>query len=375
VPAVLVISFTDLARDPRVNRQILALRRGYDVIAAGGADPQVEDVRFVACPRAARSAMIKAGEAARLLLGSHEGYYWRQAHIAAAREKLRAMRADVLIANDIDAVPVALEVAKGSPVILDAHEYSPGEYETLRWRLLKRRYTEHLLRAGLPRIAGMMTVAEGIAREYARNFGVEPVVVHNAPAYHDLSPTPARPGAIRMIHHGNAMRARRIEHMLEVMRSLDDRFTLDLMLIPADPGYLASLKRAAAHDKRIRFLDPVPMRELVRFANAYDVGLYLLEPSSFNNLHALPNKFFEFVQSRLAVAIGPSPEMAALAERHGFGVVARDFLPLSLARALSALDAGRINDMKARAHAAARELCFERAEEALLALVSKVIRR
>jgi hypothetical protein len=344
------------------------------VVAAGGADPQIDGVRFVACPRAARGVVDKLGEAARLLLGAHESYYWRQAHTAAARDKLRDERADVVIANDIDALPVALEAAKGAPVILDAHEYSPREYDTLRWRLLKQRYTQHLFRAGLPRIAGMMTVSEGIAREYARNFGVAPVVVHNAPAYHDLSPAPTRPGAIRMIHHGNAMPARRIENMLEVMRSLDERFTLDLMLIPADPAYYASLKQAAAGNARIRFLDPVPMRELVRFANAYDVGLYLLEPSSFNNLHALPNKFFEFVQSRLALAIGPSPEMAALVERHGFGVVARDFLPLSLARALSALDAAKIDAMKARAHAAARELSFERSEEALLGLVNKVLK-
>lgn len=374
MPVALVISFTDLARDPRVNRQIRALRKACDVIAAGGADPQVDGVRFVACPRAARSLPDKAVEAARLFVGSHERYYWSQAHVAAARERLRDVYADVVVANDIDALPVALEAAKGAPVLLDAHEYSPREYDTLRWKLLKRRYTERLFRAGLPRIAGMMTVAAGIADEYRRNFGVEPVVVHNAPPYHELSPQPARPGTIRMIHHGNAMPARRIENMLEVMRALDERFTLDLMLIPADPAYYASLKQAAAGDQRVRFLEPVPMRELVTFSNAYDIGLYLLEPSSFNNLHALPNKFFEFVQSRLALAIGPSPEMAALVERHGLGLVARDFLPLSLARALSALDAVRINEMKARAHAAARELSFERSEEALLGLVRKVIR-
>jgi hypothetical protein len=375
VSAVLVISFTDLARDSRVNRQIRALKRVHDVVAVGGADPQIDGVRFVACPRAARGVADKAGEAARLLFGAHENYYWRQAHVAAARETLRDVRTDVVIANDIDALPVALEAAKGAPVILDAHEYSPREYDTLRWRLLKRRYTERLFHAGLPRIAGMMTVAEGIAREYARNFGVEPIVVHNAPAYHELSPTLAPPGVIRMIHHGNAMPARRIENMLEMMRSLDERFTLDLMLIPADAGYFESLKRAASGDARIRFLEPVPMRELVRFANAYDVGLYLLEPSSFNNLHALPNKFFEFVQSRLAVAIGPSPEMAALVERYGFGVVAPDFAPPSLARVLNALNAERIDDMKARAHAAARELCFERSEEVLLGLVNRVVGR
>jgi hypothetical protein len=369
----LVISFTDLSRDPRVRRQIQALRLRYDVVAAGGADPQLDGVQFIACTRAARSFADKAAEATGLLLGLNERCYWRQAHVAAAREKLREVRADVVLANDFEALPVALEVAKGAPVVLDAHEYAPREFETLRWRLFRKRYAVHLCRRYLPRIAAMMTVAEGLAREYEREFGLQPVVVPNAAHYHDLPPVAASADRVRMIHHGNAMPARRVERMLEVMRSLDARFTLDLLLVPSDRRYLESLKLAAKGDARIRFLEPVPTRELVPLGNRYDVGLFLLEPTSFNYLHALPNKFFEFVQSRLAIAIGPSPEMAALVRRHGLGVVAEDFRPASLGRALNALDAERINAMKARAHVAARELCFERSEEALLGLIERVL--
>ena len=57
--------------------------------------------------------------------------------------------------------------------------------------------------------------------------------------------------------------------MLELMRSLDERFRLDLMLIPGVPGYLESLKAAAAADARIRFREPVPMRDLVRFVRGH----------------------------------------------------------------------------------------------------------
>jgi hypothetical protein len=117
------------------------------------------------------------------------------------------------------------------------------------------------------------------------------------------------------------------------------------------------------------------MQELVSYSNAYDIGLYLLEPSSFNNLHALPNKFFEFIQSRLAVAIGPSPEMARLVEKYDVGVVARSFSPVDMARALEHLDAERIDHFKRQADAAARELCFERSSKVLLALVEQVLGR
>lgn len=44
---VLVVSFTDLERDPRVNRQIRFVRDRYRVIAAGLADPRLPGVEFV----------------------------------------------------------------------------------------------------------------------------------------------------------------------------------------------------------------------------------------------------------------------------------------------------------------------------------------
>ena len=80
-------------------------------------------------------------EAADLLSGRYERHYWGMAHVRELRERLKDARADVVVANDIEALPLALEAAKGAPVILDAHEYAPREYETLRWRLLRRRYT------------------------------------------------------------------------------------------------------------------------------------------------------------------------------------------------------------------------------------------
>jgi len=46
-PRVLVVSHSDLSSDPRVDRQIDALRGLYDVVAAGFRPPRYEDVSFV----------------------------------------------------------------------------------------------------------------------------------------------------------------------------------------------------------------------------------------------------------------------------------------------------------------------------------------
>jgi hypothetical protein len=373
---VLVISFTDLKRDPRVNRQLDALRARYRVIAAGTGDPELEGVRFVGCKRAPRPLVAKLREAAELLLRRYETHYWGMAHILELRHKLQNVHVDLIVANDIEALPLALSLANGTKVIFDAHEYAPREFEErLVWRLTRQGYVRSLCDEYIHRASGMMTVADGIAEEYERNYGIRVVVVYNTPKYQALAPTETRGDVFRMIHHGNAMPARKLENMLEAMEFLDQRFRLDLMLLPVVPSYLESLKQRAHRDGRIRFLPPVSMQDLVSVSSAYDIGLYLLEPSSFNNLHALPNKFFEFIQSRLAIAIGPSPEMARLVERYDCGVVAQSFAPADMAEALMQLDAGRIDYFKRQADVAARELCFERSSEALLALVEQVLSR
>ena len=108
-------------------------------------------------------------------------------------------------------------------------------------------------------------------------------------------------------------------------------------------------------------------------ANEYDIGLYLLRPANFNNRFALPNKFFEFVQGRLAVAIGPSPEMARIVHEYGLGIVAEDFTPETLAQELNNLDPPAIAGFKQAAHAAADELCAERNEGVFLRVVEETL--
>jgi hypothetical protein len=119
--------------------------------------------------------------------------------------------------------------------------------------------------------------------------------------------------------------------------------------------------------------EPVPYQRLIPETAGYDIGVYILEPLSFNLRHALPNKFFEFIQARLAVAIGPSPEMQALVERHGCGVVAADFDPRSLAAALNALSGEQIEQLKARSHQAASLLNAEANRGRLLAELDRLL--
>lgn len=355
---VLILSFTDHARDPRVNRQLRFLGERYRLVAAGTGDAGLPGVRFVALHAAAKGLGGRLVGASRLAARRYESYYWNTAAVRDALFRLREVHAALIVANDLETLPLALRLAAGAPVLFDAHEYAPLEFEDqLSFRLLHRPFREHLVRRYVPQVAAMTTVCERIAEEYERDSGVRPRVVWNAPDATLLDPAPvAADGPLRLVHHGGAQRSRRLELMLQAMRALDDRFELHLVLMGNDRDYLRELRREAADDPRIRFHDPVPMLELPRFLNRFDVGVFLLPPVNFNYRFALPNKLFEFVQARLAVAIGPSPEMARLVERHALGVIAEDFSPQAFARRLRSLDAPSVAQFKRNADAAAAEL-------------------
>jgi len=373
---ILILAFSNLAVDPRVNRQIRFLRDTYRIIAVGLAHPEVDGVEFIPVTKIKRSYPSPLG-VLQMLFHRYDDWYWQQMHVLEAFNKLSNVHADLILANDLQTLPLALKVARGAKVILDAHEYAPRQNEdVLSWRLLIKNYATYLCRKYIPQVHAMMTVCPGIAETYERDTGVKPLVMTSAPDYEDLEPNVMGGNGrrIRLIHHGAAAPSRKIENMIRMMDDLDERFELNFMFVESHPRYLRHLKRLAEKRSAIRFLPPQPMHQLPRYLNQFDIGVYLLEPTNFNHLHSLPNKFFEFIQARLGVAIGPSPEMARIVREHNLGVISEDFSPKRLAQCLRHLDPKTINFYKSQSHKAAQILSAEKNKELLLDLVKKLLK-
>jgi len=317
-------------------------------------------------PRPARVLRL-AARRYRPLLWSRE--------LLALRDELAGERFDLVVCHDLDLLPLAAGVAASGRLVFDAREYYPRHFEDrLTWRLLYGPLNRRLCRDFLPACDLVLTVSDGLAAEYRRVFGVTPRVAPSLPPFHDLEPSPVDPERIQLVHHGWANRSRRIEGMIEMMDHADGRFALDLLLMPMEAGYDRFLERQAARRGNVRILPPVAYERLIPSTNAYDLGVFLCPPTTFNLRHALPNKLFEFIQARLAVAIGPSPEMQAVVERHGCGAVAPDFEPRSLAATLNSLSAESIRGMKARAHEAAAVLHAGTTGRELLTELERLLR-
>ena len=356
---LLIISFSNLKSDPRVKRHINYFKNFYEITTVGLADSEIENVRHidVLSPFSKLNFIIPLPK---LLLGMFESYYWNLEEIKLTLEKIKGKQFDVIIANDADALPVALKIKGNAKVIFDAHEYSPEENnDSLRWRILFKKYKTYLIGEYAQKADFMLTVCDGIAKKYNAEFGLNPMVLNNAADYFKNTNSMKVGDKIKIMHHGLALPQRKIENMIEMMDFVDERFELDLMLVFRKEEYKKELEQLIGTKKNVRLIPPVSTDEIVTFISQYDMGIYLLEPNNFNNKHALPNKFFEFIQGRLAIAIGPSPEMEKIVTDFDLGLISKNFDAKNLAETVNSFTTNKIIYYKEKCDLAAKDLNAE----------------
>lgn len=373
---ILMIVFSDIKNDPRVYRHINFLKDAYKITTIGYENPEIDGVDFIKVSMNSESSFEKTKRALLLKLGKYEDYYWKKYNFNEVFEKLKGKAFDLIIANDIDTLPLALKIRGNAKILFDAHEYFPREFEEqIYWRFFFQKYKTYLCERYIPLVDAMITVGNIISDEYFKNFNVKPYVITNASNYYDsLVPSNnINDGVIKFVHCGYAFESRKIELMIETFKLLDSRYQLYLYLKPLSEKYYAKLKNMSEKMTNVFILDPIPNSEIVGTINKYDMGFYILPSNNFNNANALPNKIFEFVQARLGIVTGPSPEIANLVKNYELGIVTDDFTPESAGKAIKSLTYDDIWRFKNNAHKYAYELSAEKNKEKYLEIVKKLV--
>lgn len=354
-----MLSFSPLQRDARVLRQISVLAEFGDVTSVGYGDAPPDVVEHLRVPDDAASLPQTPSGVALLLLRRHEAAEMIAPGVKSGRELVGERRFDLVVANDARALPLACAVAGDAPVWADMHEWAPEEQSHQpAWRLLVAPLMTHLCRKYLPRAAAVTTVSPLIAELYEKEFGVRAEVVRNARDFVGLTPSPVADDAVRLVHSGVAAPERCIEVLIDATRMLDERFTLDLYLIGRgdDDPYLRALRERAGGSPRVRFRDPVATDRLLEALNAYDLGVYVLRPTTTNHRLMFPNKFFDFVQARLGLVFGPAEEIDGLIAGHGLGVTTAGYDAADLVAALKDLTPADVRRFKEASDAASSVL-------------------
>ncbi len=280
-------------------------------------------------------------------------------------EALREDPPSAVVVHDVLLLVAVLHGRKNgsSRVIFDAREFFPKQFEhSLWWRTFIGTGMSRLLRQCLPLCDAVTTVSPGLREGYRQLTGVDPVVVLNVPSRVSAISTrhPVRDvGApLRLVYHGGVNANRGLSTLIETAAQLEDQAQIDFYLV-GPRRLIRTLEAHAAGTANATFHEPVPFSSIPEMLAGYEIGLVFYEDTSFNLRHAMPSKFFEYLHAGLAVAVGPSPDMAAIVREYDCGVVAADFAPEALAAALSGISDERIDEMRTNAALAARELCVE----------------
>lgn len=379
----LVVSNTDIQRDPRVRRQIDWLSRDgwvVDTLGLGGAPSG--SVRTHTSLRDPTSfAQTRIGAALPFVL-PHRVAFLMMFERRVPPRLLRGISAgdyDLLVLNELDFAPWLgsprlSQTSQPTLVHLDLHEFHETRRGKGLWSQLTRRYHRWARQfLAHPRATSRSTVAKRIAELYAEEFGIaEPVLVRNIPPYEDIAPSEVDPQRIGLVFHGLASRGRGLSQILDAVPALDDRFSVTFMLMPnRDVIPELSARIAAGWSDRVRIVPPAPMHELARTVNAYDLEVMFYPPISTNVELALPNKLFEAIQGRLALVIGDSPMMREVVEEWGNGIVISGWTNRDLARGLNGLSANDIRRMKAASDKASRRLNAENEGHAFIEAVRR----
>ncbi len=283
------------------------------------------------------------------------------------RQELISSNYDYIVVQDLQMLPLLLGCKRGAKVVFDAREFYPKQNEeSLKFRLLEQPERYRLCRECLPACDYLLTVSDGLAKLYENELGLVAKVFRSVPVSQAIPFVDPLRDKVRMVHHGAANRNRGLEKMIEIVCSLNDRFTLDFYLV-GSASYVKKLKEIALDCPRIRFRKPVEINDIVQMLGSYDVGFFYVEPSTLNLRHCLPNKLFEFIQAKLAVVIGPSPDMAQIVDRYECGFVGSGFSVEDMVSVMETITQPNLRRAKLNSEEAAKSLCFEEEKKVLMA--------
>ena len=390
---ILIVCTHNYNQQPRVLRTIEALKNNYNISVAGLSDAKEHAINFIPLtqnPTQGKKEYWHFNKPAVIRLPVsfyHKYFIQKQFNKAANFEqqywtnerksdliKLSEEKIDLIISHGVDTLPLAVKISNNKiPVIFNAHEYYPLEFEqNENWLKTQGAFANYAIGKYLPKCTRMFCVSEQIQLEYQKSNKINSIVITNATSYKNLNPKKTSL-PIKIIHHGAAMRARQIELMADMMNYLSNDYELYLMLVPTEVDYLSELKLKYKSNSKIIFIEPVAVSEIPAECNKYDIGLFILPPVNFNWLNVLPNKLFEYVQGRLCLAVSPNPDMKGIVEKFELGIVSENYSAGAMAEKIKSLNIVKIDAFKSNSHKHAAELSGEHNQRLMLSEINKIL--
>jgi glycosyltransferase involved in cell wall biosynthesis len=189
----------------------------------------------------------------------------------------------------------------------------------------------------MKKAAFSMFACDSAAEEVQRIYKLKekPVVVRNIPNYWNVDENECRSKRIEFcrklnvsestfiaIYHGLISNGRGVENIIKSIAKTTN--TVAIILGFGDESYIDELKELCRQqnvDKRVLFLEAVPINELYKYLGAADVGMITIPAVTKSYYYMLPNKFFENIQSLIPVICSAFPEVTRIVNQYDIGIL------------------------------------------------------
>ncbi len=361
---IYIAVINDLATDQRVRRVAhLLLDQEMDVTCIGRKlkdSPELEHVRFKY--RRFRMLFTKGP------------FFYACFNLRLFLTLLFVRKPGLIISNDLDTLPAAFTASRirRVPLIYDSHELFTQVPELIErkrvqsiWKRIESFY--------VPRVRYAITVSYPIAEIYRRLYKTRFMVVRNMPEMR----SPERNMWVRkeyegksiIIYQGALNVGRGLELMIRAMQ-----FIKDSVFVIVGTGDIAMELHTLVEEEgladRIIFKGRLLPGELSQLTMSADLGISLEEDLGLNYRYALPNKLFDYIQSRIPVLCSDLPEMSRIVRTYGIGIATDEKDPERLSGIIRyMLEEWNSGAWKDALDLAADQLCWENESQVYLDLL------
>lgn len=302
-------------------------------------------------------------------------------NMLAHAKRVRKLGMDVISCHNIQSLAVVwlacigLHGGKRPKLIYDSHEFELGRKprSRIRYRLLKQ--IEGFLAR---RCVFVIVVNESIGDEIVRlhHLKRKPVAVRSTPEYWEIDESSSRDmrrqyaeklgiskDEFILCYTGYFYPFRGLEQIIEAMSLEEESFSVWVGEYGKDAyrEKLASQIEQASIAERLLIYPMQPHEELWKFVSAADVSVIMMNSRNENYKYALPNKFFEAIQSLTPVICSDTREMARIINQYNIGLLVPSGDGKALAAAIRRLknDKALRETFRQNLKTAKRELCWE----------------
>ena len=293
---------------------------------------------------------------------------------------LKKLNADIVSGHDYIAVLIAwlsnIFFGGHAKLVYDSHEFEPWRNakrtRLQTWRVMK---IERFL---INQCEFTIIPADMGADELVRLYRLKkrPIVVRSTPKYWDIDEkevTRTRESfeqyfgetiSTVLMYHGGIMENRGIEYILEAIKDKTDVGFVLLGDIVRKAYFhsIESIIKEYGIQKRVLYHPAVPHNELYKFVSAADIGMVIIIPKVKSYYYALPNKFFENIQSLTPIIASDLPEMRKLIREYDIGLLVNGEKPDEISNAIDQLTNNSTSYLTFRNNmkTAKEDLCWEK---------------